>query len=609
MPSIPEEIIEKVRLAHDIVDVVSQYVSLRKSGKRYMGLCPFHSEKTPSFTVVPDKQFFYCFGCHAGGDVVKFIMEIEGFSYVESIQYLAEKAGIALPEMETRVQSEEDLKKERMREAHLLATKYYHHVLNHTRTGETAREYLKGRGLDFNTIRTFQIGYAPGKDYLTRFLTKKGFDPDEMVEAGLLIKSEKGNLYRDRFADRILFPIEDLKGQVVGFSGRTLGDGKPKYLNTPETPLFRKSSILFNFHRAKKSIRSSGQVILMEGHMDVITAYQAGIENVIASQGTSFTEEMARFLRRYVEQVTICYDGDEAGQDSTSRAATILEEHGLSVRVALLREGKDPDEYIRHYGGDRFRVEILKTSVPFITFRLDRLKRGLNLQDPQIRSKYVEKALAEISMLSSAIEREEYLNALGNEFQIPLEVLRKELEKIVRKNLRDEKRRDMSVNKWNNKMDISISSSEKRLKPAFVNAERKLLGLMIKHPEIIPRVMNDLGGAFNEEAHVVIAAEIYAGYLDGEKYLPTAILHRLGNPELQSLLTEIIMEEMDEPISDKGLSDLIEVIKEVPKQRELNVMMKERAIALETGDLSKARSLDIQIRERQKKMKRILLRR
>ncbi|WP_028987235.1 DNA primase [Thermicanus aegyptius] len=609
MPSIPEEIIEKVRLAHDIVDVVSQYVSLRKSGKRYMGLCPFHSEKTPSFTVVPDKQFFYCFGCHVGGDVLKFIMEIEGFSYVESIQYLAEKAGIPLPEMEMRVQSEEDLKKERMREAHLLATKYYHHVLNYTRTGETAREYLKGRGLDFNTIRTFQIGYAPGKDYLTRFLTKKGFDPDEMVEAGLLIKSEKGNLYRDRFADRILFPIEDLKGQVVGFSGRTLGDGKPKYLNTPETPLFRKSSILFNFYRAKKSIRSSGQVILMEGHMDVITAYQAGIENVIASQGTSFTEEMARFLRRYVEQVTLCYDGDEAGQDSTSRAATILEEHGLSVRVALLRDGKDPDEYIRLYGGDRFRVEILKSSVPFITFRLDRLKRGLNLQDPQIRSKYVEKALAEISMLSSAIEREEYLNALGNEFQIPLQVLRKELEKIVRKNLRDEKRRDMSVNKWNNKMDISISSSEKRLKPAFVNAERKLLGLMIKHPEIIPRVMNDLGGAFNEEAHVVIAAEIYAGYLDGEKYLPTAILHRLGNPELQSRLTEIIMEEMDEPISDKGLSDLIEVIKEVPKQRELNVMMKERAIALETGDLSKARSLDIQIRERQKKMKRILLRR
>ncbi|MBE3554127.1 MAG: DNA primase, partial [Thermicanus sp.] len=379
MPSIPEEMIEKVRLAHDIVDVVSQYVSLRKSGKRYVGLCPFHSEKTPSFTVVPDKQFFYCFGCHAGGDVLKFIMEIEGFSYVESIQYLAEKAGIPLPEMETRGQSEEDLKKERMREAHLLATKYYHHVLNYTRTGETAREYLKERGLDFNTIRTFQIGYAPGKDYLTKFLTKQGFDLDEMVEAGLLIKSEKGNLYRDRFTDRILFPIEDLKGQVVGFSGRTLGDGKPKYLNTPETPLFRKSSILFNFHRAKKSIRSSGQVILMEGHMDVITAYQAGIENVIASQGTSFTEEMARFLRRYVEQVTLCYDGDEAGQESTSRAATILEEHGLSVRVALLRDGKDPDEYIRHYGGDRFRVEILKSSVPFITFRLERLKRGLNL--------------------------------------------------------------------------------------------------------------------------------------------------------------------------------------------------------------------------------------
>lgn len=608
MPPIPEEIIEKVRQSHDIVDVVSQYVSLRKTGKNYVGLCPFHSEKTPSFNVVSDKQFFYCFGCHAGGDVLKFIMDIEGISYVEAITLLAEKAGITLPDTVKTEKTAEDEKKERMLEAHLLAAKYYAEVLNRTQTGKNAREYLKDRGFTEKTCLTFQLGFAPqGGDYLAKYLIKHGYHPDELIEAGLLLREDGG--YRDRFIERILIPIEDMRGRIVGFSGRTLGDGKPKYLNTSETPIFHKGSILFNFSRAKRSIRQSGQVILMEGPMDVISAYQAGIENVVASQGTSLTEEMARFLRRHAEQVILCYDGDEAGQDSTERAATLLGKQGLIVRVAVLREGKDPDEYIREYGGDRFQAEIIKASIPITTFRLERLRKGLNLHDPQNRSIYVEKAVSEIARLPSAIEREEYIKQLSKEFQIPLDVVRQELENRIKKNLHDERRGDMSVNKWNNKIDISISSNEKRLQPAYMKAEQKLIGIMLKYPEVIPRVMNEVGEAFNEAKHVVIAAELYAGYLNGEKNLAAYVLHRLGDPQLTSLLTEIMMEEMEEPVTDKSLSDLIEAVKELPRSQELQEMLKERAIALETGNIAKARGLDIAIRERQKKIKWVIPRR
>lgn len=608
MPPISEEIIEKVRLSHDIVDVISQYVSLRKSGKNYVGLCPFHSEKTPSFNVVPDKQFFYCFGCHKGGDLFKFLMEIEGISYVEAVEILADKAGIPLPQTLETTKTAEDEKRERMREAHLLAVKYYSYVLNHTQSGETAREYMKGRGILPKTSATFQIGFAPpGKEYLAKYLLKQGFAAEELVEAGLLWKGEDGS-FRDRFIGRLMIPIEDLRGRIVGFSGRLIGEGKPKYLNTPETPIFHKGSLLFNYHRAKRGMKKSGQVLLMEGQMDVITAFQAGIENVVASLGTAFTEEMARLLQN-IGQITLCYDGDNAGQESTERASSILEEHGLIVRVAMMRDGKDPDQYIRQYGGERFKAEILKESIPVTSFRLERLRKGINLNDPQDRSIYVEKAIAEISRIPNAIEKEEYVKQLSKEFQIPVDIIKQEMERWVKRNLRDEKRRDMSVNKWNNKLELSISSNEKRLQPAYMNAERRLIGWMLKHPEMIPRVMQEIGDAFNHPEHVAIIAELYAGYLHGEENLVTYILHHLSDPGLTSLVTEIVMKETDEPITDKSLTDLIDAVKEVPKASELKELLKERTIALETGDSAKARRLDMAIRERQKVFKRVLPRR
>lgn len=599
---IPEELIQQVREAHDIVDIVSHYVSLRKRGKNHSGLCPFHSEKSPSFSVVQDKQFFYCFGCHTGGDVIKFIMDIEGHSYVEAVKYLAEKAGIPLPEVEDMKDNEELVKKERMKEAHLLSAKLYHHVLIHTKYGENAREYLKQRGLSSETIQNFLIGYSPtNRQFLTEFLKRRGFDMNEMVEAGLILQDENGHFY-DRFSNRVQFPIEDIRGQVVAFSARIIGNGKPKYMNSPETPIFHKSSMLFNLSKAKKQIRKSNQLILIEGHVDAITLYQAGVENVVASQGTSFTEEMARLVRRYASQVTICYDGDEPGQDSAGRAADILLATGIDVRIATLTEGLDPDAYVRKYGIESFRVKILKEASPITTFRMNRLRRGRDLSDSIERTRFVEQALVQVSQLTSAIERDHYISQLGEEFNIPAEVLRQEVNKIKRRQNQLDKKRDMSSNKWNNNKNNGFTNDINGLLPAYYKAERKLLSMMLKHKEVIDQVMEELGGAFNEVKHMAIAAEIYACVDEDVPSIATTVLHRLSDPALQSVVTSLIMDEIDEPLTDKGIRELIQAVLFYPKQKELDDMIVERQNALEMEDHITASMLNKKIIELQKQI-------
>lgn len=601
MARIPEPLIQKVREAHDIVDIVSEYVTLRKRGKNHVGLCPFHSEKTPSFSVVQDKQFFYCFGCHTGGDVIKFIMEIEGYTYVESIKYLAEKAGIPLPEVEDTIDDEDEKKKERMKEAHVLSAKLYNHVLIHTKYGENAREYLKQRGISNETIQHYLIGYAPtNRQFLYDFLQRRGFVPDEMVEAGLLIKSEDGQ-YFDRFINRVQFPIEDQHGRIVAFSGRALGNGKPKYINSPESPIFYKSSLLFNLFKAKQAIRKNGHAILIEGHLDAITLYQAGIENVVASQGTAFTDDMARLIRRYASQVTICYDGDMAGMDSADRAAEILLSAGIDVRIAILPSDQDPDSYVRTYGVDAFRVKILKEALPITAYRIMKLRRGKDLSDSIERARFIEKALEYVAQLSSSIERDHYVGELSTEFHVPIEVLRQEVNKIIRRDLRRDKKRDMSSNIWNN--NKNNSSAKIGLQPAYFRAERKLLAMMLKFPDSVDQILEQLGGAFNEPEHLAIAAEIYACHNERVPNIATAVLHRIEDRDLQNIVTSLIMEEMVEPPTDKGIRELILAVLDYPKQKELEALILARQNALEMEDHTTARVLNKQIIELQKQLK------
>lgn len=605
MTRVPENLIQQIREANDIVDIVSQYVTLRKRGKNHSGLCPFHSEKTPSFSVVQEKQFFYCFGCHSGGDVIKFVMDIEGFSYMEAVKYLAEKAGISIPEVEDNVGDEVHEKIERMKAAHSLAAKLYHHVLIQTDYGKNARDYLKQREISSKTIENFTIGFAPAqRQFLVDFLQRRGFDLMEMVEAGLIIRDDSGQYY-DRFFNRVQFPIEDIRGAVVAFSGRIIGDGKPKYLNSPESPIFNKSKLLFNLAKAKKHIRKNGQAILIEGHIDTITLNQSGIENVVASQGTAFTEDMARLLRRYASQVTICYDGDESGQQSSGKAADILLASGVDVRIAVLADGLDPDAYVRKYGADAFRIKVIKDALPITAYRIGRLRRGKDLNDSIERARFVEQSLEQIAYLTSAIERDHYITQIGEEFQIAVEVLRQEVNKIIRKQSSQNKKRDMSSNKWNNNINNDHSVRNIHLAPAYYKAERKLLSMMLHHKEVIPLVMEELGGAFNDDIHIAIAAEIYACINEGVPNIQTAVLNRLNDPTIQSTITSLIMNEINAPLSDKGVRELIQAVLEMPRQKELDEMIAARHHALEIGDHTTARSLDKKIIELQKQMRNI----
>lgn len=371
---IPEEIVEKVRQQFDIVDVIGEHVRLKKTGRGYSGLCPFHNEKSPSFSVSPDKQLYHCFGCGVSGNLFSFLMDKEGITFFEAVEQLARRANIPLPveEMED-VESPEYRRRKEMFRAHDLAAKYYHHILMNTEAGRPGLRYLESRGLSRTTIEAFSLGFAPDSwDVLRKFLLKRGFEEGLLAEAGLLSESpnRKGR-YFDKFRNRVMFPIHDGQGQVIAFGGRVMSkEEKPKYLNSPETPLFHKGRHLYNLHRARPNMRKENQAILLEGYMDVIAAYQNGVENVVAALGTAMTNDHVRILGRNVEEIIMTFDGDEAGQRAALRSLDVVKETGgVKARVATLPEGLDPDEFLGKYGKDAFIRAISDQSSSMTTDR------------------------------------------------------------------------------------------------------------------------------------------------------------------------------------------------------------------------------------------------
>jgi len=392
---IPDEKINEIRQAVDIVDVISEYVQLKKQGRNYFGLCPFHSENTPSFSVSPEKQIYYCFGCGAGGNVFSFLMEHDGLSFQEAVMKLAEKANITL-ELSHPVHSGKSAKSretEQMIAAHELLCKFYHHILVNTKDGQHALEYLHNRGFTREQIEKYQIGYAlNSRDFAYKLLTERNFSPSLLEKAGLIIRSERDGDYFDRFRNRIMFPIFDGKGNTVAFSGRALGEDEPKYLNSPETPVFDKSKILYNFHLARPFIRKMQQVVLFEGFADCIAAERSGVENGVATMGTSLTAEHVSLIRRNTDTVTICYDSDQAGKEAALRAGRLLVEAGCQVRVALMEDGLDPDEYIRKFGAEKFRDAVFHSSLTFTSFKLLYLKKGKDFQNEGDRLQYIDES-------------------------------------------------------------------------------------------------------------------------------------------------------------------------------------------------------------------------
>lgn len=420
--------VEEIKAQTDIVAIVSEHVALRRAGKNLIGLCPFHAEKTPSFTVSPDKQMYHCFGCQAGGDVISFIMRTTGSDFPTAVEELARRAGVdvsrfvASPEEQKRMR-----RRQQLLDVHKEAAAFFAHALR-TVHGRGARAYLKERGILPETVKRFQLGYAPPGDLFRRFLAQRGIDDQLAMEAGLLVAGRQGRPPFPRFRERLMFPIWDQGGRVIGFGGRLLVDGvpAPKYLNSPETPLFSKRHTLYGAHLAGQAAKATGTVIVVEGYTDCISLVQHGIENVVASLGTAFTEQQARWLARIAERAVIAFDGDTAGEAATLRSLDLLAGVGMAVSVLTFPPGQDPDEFVRKAGAARMQ-EAVRAAVPLTEYKVNKVLVEASLETVEGRARAVERAVGIIRRLESAVEREGYIQLVAERCGVTPEAVRAEL--------------------------------------------------------------------------------------------------------------------------------------------------------------------------------------
>jgi len=577
---IPEETIEKIRQSIDIVDVISEYVQLKKQGRNYFGLCPFHGENTPSFSVSSDKQIFHCFGCGAGGNVFSFLMDIEGYSFTEAAKKLAVRSNIDLPEdIIPATMSSKQSDSVKMMEAHELLKKFYHHLLVNTKEGQIALDYLLERGFTKEMIEKFEIGYSLNSwDFIAKFLQKRGYNLELMERAGLLVKKESDGTFLDRFRNRIMFPIWDHQGKTIAFSGRVLeGNQEPKYLNSPETPIFNKSKVLYNFHHARIHIRKSQQVILFEGFADVMASDRAGFLNSIATMGTALTDEHAKVIRRNVESAIICYDSDNAGIEAALRASKILTDAGCYVKIALMPDGMDPDDYIKEYGSEKFINDVIGASVTLMAFKMRYLRRGKNLNDEGERIRYIEEVVKEISALDKAVERDHYLRQLSTEFSISLDALKQQQLQNYKSEVR--KKDNASFNRNN----IPRRTVTTKLRPAYHNAERLLIAHMLRNKDIAYKVQDHLQSEFSIEEHQAIVSYLYAYYEEGNDPNISSFLQRIHDDRVKSVVSDIAMQSINEETTEQEISDYI---KQVLNQKKLS-MIKEKELEKQEAERQK----------------------
>ena len=480
---LPDGFIEEIKFKNDIIDVISSYVNLKRHGRNFVGLCPFHNEKTPSFNVYLQSNSFYCFGCGVGGDLITFIEKIENLSYIEAIRFLAQRTGIKMPENDGKTQELLSIKT-RIFEINRESARFFYERL-YSEEGKKALEYLKNRGLSSKIIRKFGIGYSPNSRYeIINYLKKKGFKYEEMINANL-VYGKNGSKVAARFFDRIMFPIIDLRGNVIAFGGRVMSDQqKPKYLNTSDTLAFKKSLNLFSLNFAKSD--NDGILILVEGYMDVIALHQAGIKNVVATLGTALTIEQARIISRYAKEVVICYDSDEAGEKAAARAIDLLRPTGLLIKVISIPNGKDPDEFVRHYGKDaavRF-FQLIKNSENDVEYRLQKVANNYNLNESNGKVAYLKESVRILALLDNLIEQEIYAGKLSEKLNVPKDAIILQIEKEKKKKKRIiEKKQFLQVQEnlsaRNDKINV-----EKFDNLRAATAEEAIIAYIFNNPEM-----------------------------------------------------------------------------------------------------------------------------
>lgn len=539
MPKIPENKIEEVRQAADIVDVVSDYVTLKRSGQNYFGLCPFHTEKTPSFSVNPAKQIFYCFGCGAGGNVFSFIMKIENISFPEAVLHLARKYNISIP-LE-KEDSEESRLKTAIYDANRFAAEFFHTNLLKTPSAQKARDYLEQRGFSQDMIEKFNLGWSPESwDGLIQGAKKRGISEKILKAAGLIVVNERGSAY-DRFRGRLMFPIYQISGVVVGFGGRILEkEAKTaKYLNTSDTPVFQKGRVLYGLYQNREAIRKEDQVILVEGYADLISLVQFGIENVVASSGTALTENQANLMMRMTRNVVLLYDGDLAGAHAALRGVDTLVKAGLRVSVVALPPEHDPDSYVREFGAEKMK-NLIKTAQDLIDFKIFAYNSEKSLDIPQNKTELLYQLAGTIGKISDEVLRNLYGQRVAAKLNLPERIVFREIS-------RSQRQEKASAETPVTKIGDNVSKSASFL------AERDLIRIAVEHPEMLPFIFqNILLDEFSDPGFRRIFQIIFRHYQRNEEIEVQEIFDSVENPDLQALLAKYNFEETEE-ISEKDL--------------------------------------------------------
>ena len=576
---IPDELVEEIRARSDIVEVISDRILLKKSGANYKGLCPFHSEKTPSFTVSPAKQIFHCFGCNEGGNVYQFVMKIENLSFPDSVLLLARRYGINITEQ--KVKGVNSSQKNILYDVNAMVAEFFQRQLSESPQGKTGREYIRKRGITDNIIESFKIGYASTSwDGVHQFLKKKGISVDIQNSAGLIKERENGGGYVDRFRERIIFPISDSEGRIVGFGGRVLNDtdSRPKYLNSPETLVYKKGNILYGLHITKDFIRKSKEAFLVEGYFDLITAYQYGIKNIIATSGTALTEDHARLLKRYTETVILVFDGDEAGRNASNRGGIVLLNGGVKVKVIPLPQGNDPDSFIRGKSGEGF-LNIARESKIFMEYIINKSVAESDLKSLDGRIGCINSVLPFLSIVNSPVEKSVYISLLAERTGVS--------EKAIIDEMNKNKVKDKAkVKEALTSTSTSSSSSNK--------AERILVQLMLLDNKNIEKIKKHLSiDDFKDNDLSKISSALFTLSDSNDNISVSYIMDMLSEERLKKLVSEMVFEDIEYQEVDRNISDCIRYIKK--SRIDINNLISQLKTAVSEGNHQQFKKLQEQI--------------
>ena len=553
-----DEIVEEVKQSNDIVEVISQYIQLKRSGRNFFGLCPFHNEKSPSFSVSPDKQIFHCFGCGVGGNVIGFISKIEGIGYKEAIEVLAEKANIVLPTNNRFEDNKKEELKAKVYKVNTFAAEYYNKRLYQSQS-KIAQEYIKKRKLNNETLESFKIGFSERFDELYKELIKQGFKEEEILESGLVNKNEKG-MYIDRYRNRLMIPIFDERNRVIAFGGRVLDDSKPKYINSPENIVYSKGRHLFGLNVAKK--HNIKKLLIVEGYMDVISLHQRGITNVVAALGTALTTQQGWLLRKNTQQVILGFDSDGAGQTAIIRAMEVMQNMGCDIRVLQMEGAKDPDEYIIKFGAARFQ-KLIDNAISLVEFRVKVLQKDLNLENSSDKIKFLNEIANIISKVENTMEKEIYIENIAKGYNISKEAIYAQVNKLQYAN---KKGKDILE-----KNKPIVRKKEESSKDTEENTKREntIISMLINNPETYQTIKEEIDiKDFKNETNIKILEQLYK---ELEKTNPNIniVLDHIEDEEIQNHLTEIMAE-------DYGITDNEKAIKEIAQKYRREKLEKRR---------------------------------